>query len=192
MEHIEHKVNLSYLGDRNYIDISTISYNFFKSCGHDIYQASPDYESIRILKKITRNGILTESKPTNASCIFKYKINSQKKIYYYIENSTIITSRTIEDAYNREEFFIIKDNTGRFIKPINTFMTYNLMCLGKSLIVANTDLTPRVVQTELNFHIEPNQYEFISMKLFFLKNNFILLQTFVHDVFHGKIFVKLI
>ncbi|MFZ3229639.1 MAG: hypothetical protein WA160_05510 [Pseudobdellovibrio sp.] len=70
-------------------------------------------------------------------------------------------------------------------------MTYNLMVLGKALIVSNSSLIPRVVRTDLKFNLKQTDYTNFSMKLVPLKNNFILLKTHVGTQLHGEVFVKL-
>jgi hypothetical protein len=192
MNKIERPVNLSYLGPRNYIDVSTLSESFFKACGYDNNDPAIESEAIRIYKKISHHGILTTQHCISMSCKFEYSVNNEKRTYYFLENGPLITTTHPEILYKHEEHFIIQDKIARFIKPINKTMTYNLMCIGKALILSNSQLTPRVVQTDLRFNLRADDYANLSIEFTPLKNDFILLRTYVNEKKHGDIHVKLL
>ena len=66
------------------------------------------------------------------------------------------------------------------------------MCIGKALILSNSQLTPRVVQTDLRFNLRADDYANLSIEFTPLKNDFILLRTYVNEKKHGDIHVKLL
>ncbi len=80
----------------------------------------------------------------------------------------------------------------RFLMPLTKVMTYNLMVLGKALIVANSKLIPRVVKTDLLFNLNDSDYASLTMEYIKLKNQFVLLLSKVDGRLHSNVIVKLL
>lgn len=186
------KVNLYYFGDRNYIDISTNTKCFYEACQIQYDSVLIDSESVHIKKAITKSGYLIEGPSSESVCDFKFSLNNKLQTYSYIENGELITERRPEMSYNLEDYFEVTGKTGSAKKQITAFMTYNLMVFGKAVIVNNTKKIPRVVKTDLFFNIHQSEYKDLQIHYSELKNNFIILKSYIKSKHHGNVIVKLI
>lgn len=186
-------VKLSYFADRKYVDISTISAAFFRAIGLDPADSSIESEAIRLFGEITSQGELRSGKPDDdVKASFRYRRAGVDHLLHYIESEQRIAERSNEAKYNWWDHIRLVGNSAEFVKPLGNVMTYNLMVMGKVLILHTKSRVPRVVSTDLSFHLRPEHYPHLQMELKDLKNDFVQLQTYVGSRPHGVVNVKLL
>ena len=197
------KLNISYFGSRNYIDVSTLT--------SALYEALPNITNNnliteikgRLLKKISSECSLIFHENTseekldkdNASklvAVFEWLFNEVKHTAYFIETDTIITSRRTEELEKELEYYMTFNKGEVTInEAINDDCIYNLMKMGRLIITKNYSLAPRVVRFYFDRLYNQSEMKGIVMKSIDLgKNDFYRLETFKDNKKFGEIIIK--
>lgn len=191
-------LDISYLGDRDYIDVSTLS--------SALYQALPDITinshvtdfKIRLLKKVLFNCELVWAQDLEPDfdkkklCVhFNWKFKDQLQSVYFQELSTLITSRKREPMTNPTEHMAYQSGEVHLFDPINDDSIYNLMKMGRILVVEKYHLIPRVVRFKFDRLLNQSELRGVTMKAdFFAKEDFYILETFKNNNKFGEIIIK--
>lgn len=186
-------VRLSYFADRKYVDISTISAAFFRAVGMNSSDPLIETEAIRLFREIVCHGELRSGNDgEGASASFRYSMGGAAHQLFYFESSERISERTPEPQFQWWDHVQVSRGEAGFIRPLGNCMTYNLMVMGKVLILHEKSRVPRVVSTDLRFPLRPNDYARLKMELRDLRNDFVQLRTYVEGREHGIVNVKLL
>lgn len=193
MENRKVPVRLSFLGDRTYIDISTLHSACYSALGLDHRKDVFGRAVTKIPRAVSRHGHLEIGKSRGASCILEFEIESKGRFQYsFVESGDVILDRREEERFNLSEYVRIEDNIATFVKPINDFRSYNFMVLGKALIVVNTPKIPRVVRSEFFSTVDMADYVKTQTTYRSLPGGFGLLRTRLGDRPVLDVLVKLI
>lgn len=189
-------VRLSYLGCRNYIDISSIDHGFLASLGIDTADLSLGYWSVRLFGQINKHGVLRPGLLESAKCQYEFEYNHvgmepERHAYSFFESDELITDRRAEPEFCFKEHFWINGSEAFFIKPLTNFRTYNFMVLGRELVKLNTDKIPKVVKSKAWASIAEEDYCRVRMQFQLLNKNFGLLKTDLDSKKLGEIYVRL-
>lgn len=186
-------VRLHYLGDRAYIDISTIDSCFLRAMEIEPEDLRVGAWKIRVFRPIRNHGILVRNSRGRNSCQFEFEFNRQQQFSYsFVESSEVIVERQPELRYLPSQHFDIEGRRGRFIRPITGVRTYNFMALGKALVLHNTEMIPRVVRSQAWASISIDEYPDVDMSFTELRNSFAVLRTNLKGQKLGEIVVKLL
>lgn len=187
------QVRLAYLQDREYVDISTVSNAFFRAVGLSAADSSIETEAIRIFRELRFHGELREgAEPFGASAKFEFTRAGTKRRFSYFESQSRIFERVPEPQLLWWDCVRLAGGCAHFTKPMGGPMTYNLMIMGKALILHLKSRVPRVVSTDLKFQLTAEHYLSLRMELHDLRNDFVQLRTFVGEKSHGIVNVKLL
>lgn len=187
------QVQLSYLGDRAYIDISTLNMVCYSALGVNPSEKSIGSAVTRISKAVTRNGYLQLGLNQRANCYFEFEVDGQQRqCWSFIESGEPIVARRDDLRINLDESIRIDKNGARFLRPLTESRTHNFMILGKALIVANTRKIPRVVRAEFFSPIAESDYVHTLTTYRSLSGGFALLRTRLEGRTVLDVLVKLI
>lgn len=191
-------MNLSYLGRRDYIDISTLS--------NALYATLPDITSndriecfqCRITKKVEFNcDLILEQGPETkfdrrrAGVQFAWKFEGETYRAFLVERSDRIVARRTECVDDPSDYMTYRDGQVFLNAPINDDCIYNLMKMGKMIVTEKFGLVPRVVRIEFDRLYDRVGMMGITMGAkFFAKTNFYKLETFHRGLKFGEILVK--
>lgn len=186
-------VRLHYLGERRYVDISTIDACFLTTLGLDPADLKIGWWQIRVLTPIRHHGYLVVGKHERASCLFEFEYDRKTLLSYsYIEMPELIVERRPEVEYVLHDHIRLDGRHGYFIRPITNVRTYNFMALGKAVVLNNTSKIPRVVRSRAWASLSLADYSDVDMTYTPLRNDFAVLRTGLRGSRLGEIVVKLL
>lgn len=145
--------SLSYLGSRDYIDISSIWRAFSQANANKFDCYSIQQILIRIIKPLKNKvfslrvralDILPYALKGLVSAEIFYTLNSVDYRELLIQGADPIVDRRPEKALNLNEYLDVSENEVRFIKPLNSEHYYNYMVAGRVLIEQFMVEPPRV------------------------------------------------
>lgn len=145
--------SLSYLGSRDYIDISSIWSAFSQANGNKFDCTSVEEILIRILKPIKNKvfslrfnarDTLPQSLKSQISAEIFYTLDSIEYRELLIEGNDPIVDRRLEKALNLDEYIAFSKDEAHFIKPLNDEHHYNYMVIGRIFIEQFMFDPPRV------------------------------------------------
>lgn len=195
-------LDIKYFGNREYIDVSTLSTALYKALPEITVQNEIENFEIKLLKKIEKKCelvyfefqgdlILDKDLKRQSSVIFNWHSRGKNWVAYFVETEEIITERIAEPVEDPSEY-LVYDNQQVIIKtPINNDGIYNLMKMGRMIVVKNYDLFPRVVR--FHFDFIPGFQELRGAVMTsepFVGEGFYKLETFISDKKFGEIIVK--
>lgn len=191
------KLDISYLGKRDYIDVSTLS--------SALYAALPDITdnrriknlNIRLLKKVTNECLLklcdknTHVDKEKTAVVFNWDFEGVNYAAHFIESDNLITSRRQELVDDPSDLMKYKDGEVLLFNPINDDCIYNLMKMGRLIVVNKYNLYPRVVRFHFDRLFNREEMKGIIMKAdFFAAKDFYKLETFKDGHKFGEIIIK--
>lgn len=195
------KLDISYLGKRDYIDVSTLSSALYGAIPQLTDNTKLKNFKFRVKKKVINECTISlyeselEAKAfeNEATVVFNWDYEGKNYTAHFKETKTPITKRIPE----------IMEDTSRHISydqqlknvtlsnPVNDDSIYNLMKMGRIIVVEKYNLFPRVVR----FHFDRlfNQEELkdvIMTAEFFASKDFYRLETFKEGKKFGEIIIK--
>ena len=193
------ELKLSYFGSRQYIDVSTLT--------SELYRALPDITPNkeianfqgRLLKKIMYHcGLMLftgdscqKEVDDNVVAIFEWDYEGKHFQAQFVESSELITERRIEDVEDPKEYIRYTDQRVILERAINHDCIYNLMKMGRIIVVKNYAKSPRVVKYSFNRLLTKDELAGVVMTSRPLgKKDFYCLETWKDGKKFGEIIVK--
>ena len=191
-------ISFSFLGDRNYIDVSTITDAITE--GIDKPQLG-DYEDfhLKILRNIQNHGFLSLMENDKSIILksqfcltFKFSIKGVPYLAWVEPGPEPIISRKVEIQKEIHDHCEIQGHRIFLRKPFNKNLVYNLMKMGKAIILdTKTGLNPRVGELTLSKPPEEKEFNQISVNLVPLyKRNLFRINFFHHERPFGYVTVR--
>jgi hypothetical protein len=195
----EINIEFSYLGDRDYIDISTISERTNMSLA-ELGILNVEQIRLRVLHPVLYNGVFEVASAESGKVVPKespiavdFRANSLNYTAWVKPGNTKILSRRKEIHFELAKYTFIEDQRIELRKPFNSDLVYNLMKMGRELIVhSGLGLKPRVLEFRFEFIPEAKLFSQLSLQLSPLKNALHALTCFVDDEKFGRVIVKVV
>ena len=189
------RVEFSFFGDRNYVDVTTISKELFKKISVPMFQLKKIEFSI--LKTVSYNGLFTLSKIkpiADYTVAVSFQYLDENYFGFVEDRDDLINQRFDEIPYVIENYFLLEGQSMTITKPLNDDFVYNYMKMGKELLVKNSiGLNPRVAKYQFDFVPENADYGHLSMKIKLEgKSKFYRLDCYFKDSHFGYVIVKVL
>lgn len=195
-------LDLHYFGSRDYIDVSTLSSALYKALPELTVQEKIRDFDIKLLKKVEYHcGVHVEEVAgkllidkdikSKSSVIFNWKHDSKQYIAYFLETEKIITERVAELVEDPSDYMSYGNEVVTIHRPINNDGIYNLMKMGRMIVVNKYNLIPRVVRFHFDFIPGEKELTNVVMKAEpFVGDGFYRLNTLKDGKIFGEIIVK--
>lgn len=197
-------LDLSYLGDRDYIDVSSIISSFWKALSPQTTQSSVGNIHFKILRPIRNQCelVYAENQWPSIGNVeprvkLKWTSNNRTHLGYFLETNTLLTARRTESSWKLEDHLEIRENVVIIKKAFQEDCIYNLMKAGKYIIQHQSHHAPRVAEFIFNQLYSSNDIRGCVLKYEPLKKIrkdqvFIRLVCFKNDNIFGNVYVKLL
>ena len=195
------KLNISYLGKRDYIDVSTLSSALYEALPLITENGKIKNLKIRLIKKVENECFLQlfkdsdNSTPKNipgTAVIFNWDFEGVNYTAFFVEGEKTLNSRIKEIVDDPQEHIRYENGVVTIFNPINDDCIYNLMKMGRLIVVNKYNLYPRVVRFHFDRLFNKQEMKNIVMKaeVFSATKNFYKLETFKDGIKFGEIIIK--
>lgn len=195
-------LDIKYFGNREYIDVSTLSTALYKALPEHTIQHQIRNFDIKLLKKVEKHCELAyfevkgemsidRDLKNKSAVIFNWEHLGKKWLAYFVETERVITDRIPEPVEDPKDYQVFSDGKVEIKSSINNDGIYNLMKMGRMIVVKNYNLFPRVVR--FHFDYIPGEKELpgiIMTSESFVGEGFYKLETFKDSKKFGEIIIK--
>lgn len=199
------KLNIAYLGRRDYIDVSTLTSALYEALPHITDNAKIKNFNIKILRKVLNecdlwfadenkvNELVTLEFKKNVVATFDWEFEGVTYFAFFKETNVPIVERRNEIVDDPKELMFYEKEAENVVifNPINSDSIYNFMKMGRLIVVNKYNLFPRVVRA--HFDCLYNQEEMKGVVMtgeFFAAKDFYKLETFKDGKKFGEIIIK--
>lgn len=195
-------LDIKYFGNREYIDVSTLSTALYKALPDLTIQHQIRNFDIKLLKKVEKHCVLAHFEvqgelvidrelKNKSAVIFNWEHQGKKWVGYFVETEKTIVERIPEPVEDPKDYQTFANHEVVIKTPINDDGIYNLMKMGRLIVVKNYNLFPRVVRFHFDFIPGLKELQGVVMKSSpFVGEGFYKLETFKDDKKFGEIIVK--
>lgn len=145
-------IKFSYLGERDYLDITSILDSLWDHFGIGFRQDVKDMH-FKLLAPISQNCFLVygpecnfKKNAENAVAEFAWTVHQIKYLGQLFQNGEVISIRLPEPRWNFAEYCDFQNDTVTLKKTFNEDVCYNLTKMGKFLISQFRDPNVRIVK----------------------------------------------
>lgn len=185
----------SFLGDRNYIDISQISKEFFKHIAPFYDPRQLTHLHIQVSKPITHDGILRrlQKGEIGAQVTFHAYCGSEELLFGYFPGPNKILRRTAEAELNLADYVRVSEGVLHLERAFSHYPIYMLMTLGKATVLANRpNAIPKVASYYMpHYHLTNDQFVGMRMTMTPMSRSFAKLDMYLHEEYLGYVMVKI-
>lgn len=160
----------SYLGERDYLDVTSILESFWQVMGQDTRKKIRDMD-FRILAPFNENCSLYYQKgsfaavPKDPCAKFSWKIDGEKYFGLLVPNGNKITLRIPEPKWDFEHYCDFNEGVMRLKTKFKQDTCYSLTKMGKYLISKYRDPNVKVVRFNFKELLSPDDLEGTCLRL---------------------------
>lgn len=161
-------LNLSYLGNRDYIDVTSITRAVSAAIDPNIEQSQIANFSIHIENPLLNECFLVPRGAIAAlKKVAKIRFNYRDSFFDFdiCQNDTPIRRRSMEAKIDIFDYCKLERDRITLQKPFSTEFMYTLMSMGKAILVSHFRLPPRVVKMQYDRFFNPCLTAGVSMKI---------------------------
>ncbi len=162
-------LNLSYLGNRDYIDVTSITRAVSAAIDPNIEQSQISDFSIHMENPLLNECFLVpkNSREEALTRVAKVRFNYRDNFFDFdiCQNETPIARRSMEAKIEILDYCKLEQDRILLQKPFSTEFMYTLMSMGKAILVSHFRRPPRVVKMQYECFFNPALASGVSMKI---------------------------